>query len=255
MRSLRELFRHRDGSVFVEFLVAFIPLWIFFLCVVQLALIARASLMVRHAADAAARSAAVVLPDDPSEYAGEPEMSVARRPFTSDDLLGLLGQVVPKTSGVPASPGQSRVALINAGRSRLNTIRLAAHVPLLSLAPRPIGSHAQPSIRGALGEERGLLYATRYQPFALAVTFPDVEGDTATGPEITVRVTYAYACIVPIARNILCDPFGDLPSRGDYQRAFLPVLSLLVRGRFRELSHETTALIHDAPYAYRTRGS
>ncbi|MGD8825034.1 MAG: hypothetical protein PVI24_08655, partial [Myxococcales bacterium] len=61
-----------SGVVFTEFLVAFVPLWIFFLCLVQLAWVARADLIVKHAADSAARSAAVVLPDDPDEYGGEP---------------------------------------------------------------------------------------------------------------------------------------------------------------------------------------
>jgi len=74
----RLLVQDRRGVVFLEFLVAFVPVWTFFLCVVQLAFITHANLMVKHAADAAARSAVVVLPDDPNEYGGEPKMSVGR---------------------------------------------------------------------------------------------------------------------------------------------------------------------------------
>jgi len=59
----RAFFADRRGVVFVEFLIAFVPMWTFFLCVVQLALIAHADLIVKHAADSAARSAVVVLPE------------------------------------------------------------------------------------------------------------------------------------------------------------------------------------------------
>ena len=45
------LFADQRGVVFLEFLIAFVPMWTFFLCVVQLALITYANLMVKHSAD------------------------------------------------------------------------------------------------------------------------------------------------------------------------------------------------------------
>jgi hypothetical protein len=107
----------------------------------------------------------------------------------------------------------------------------------------------------AIGNERKLASALYYQPFALAVTFPGVEAGVATGPEITVRVTYAYQCTVPLARRILCHAFDDLDAKGELGEAFFPLAQGFVGGRFRALQHETTLLIHDAPYEYRERGS
>jgi hypothetical protein len=59
------------GAVFVEFLIAFLPVHIFFLCVVQLSLLFVVKLVTEHAAINAARAAAVVLGDEPRRYGGE----------------------------------------------------------------------------------------------------------------------------------------------------------------------------------------
>lgn len=256
-RISSDLFEDLHGTVFFEFLVAFLPMWVFFLGAVQLALIARADLMVKHAADSAARSAAVVLPDDPSEYGGEPTMSLARKPFATDDVVTAMRRLSASIRDPAYSTGiaLSGTTLANVGRSRLNTIRLAAYVPLAPLAPQHLGPDRRPSIRKAIGDERVLLNAFVYEPFALSVTFPGLVDDIASGPEITVRVTYAYRCTVPVARALLCRSFDELDSKGDYDRALFPILSRFAGGRFRQLQHETTLMIHDAPYRYRPRGS
>jgi hypothetical protein len=247
------------GVVFLEFLIAFVPVWTFFLCVVQLAFITHANLMVKHSVDSAARSAVVVLPDDPSEYGGEPEMSVDRNRVTASDIAGVLGRVGSALRNSPNSgsivSAFSEETLANLGRSRLNTIRLAAHIPLMPLAPINVGPDSQPSISKAIGDERKLVSALYYQPFALAVTFPGLQDEVASGPEITVRVTYAYPCTVPLARRILCRSFGDLEAKEELGEAFFPLAQRFVGGRFRGLQHETTLMIHDAPYEYRARGS
>jgi Flp pilus assembly protein TadG len=54
------------GAVYVEFLVAFIPFLIFFLCLWQVSILYYAKLMVDHAAFSAARAAAVVVAECPS---------------------------------------------------------------------------------------------------------------------------------------------------------------------------------------------
>ena len=131
------------GVVFLEFLIAFVPMWAFFLCIVQLAFITHANLMVKHSADSAARSAVVVLPDDPNEYGGEPEMSVDRNRVTASDIVEVLGRVGSTLRDRPNSDSVvsafSDQTLANLGRSRLNTIRLAAHIPLMPLAPMNVG--------------------------------------------------------------------------------------------------------------------
>ncbi len=65
-----ELPKDTRGAVYVEFLVAFLPLFSFFLCLVQLAMLQTANLVVKHAAVVATRAAVVVLPDDPARYSG-----------------------------------------------------------------------------------------------------------------------------------------------------------------------------------------
>ena len=211
VRYSEALLADRRGTVFFEFLVVFVPLWVFFLSLVQLALISHANLVVKHAADAAARSAIVVLPDDPNEYGGEPKMTVHRGRVTIGDFADALG----RASSAVDSPSASSIAsafsartFANLGRSRLNTIRLAAHIPLMPLAPINVGHDPNPSIAKSVGGPRKLVSSFYYQPLAVAVTFPGLEGHQATEPEITVRVTYAYQCTVPIARNLLCAGFG-----------------------------------------------
>ena len=49
------------GAVYVEFLVAFLPFFIFFLCLWQFSILSTTKLMVDHAAVCAARSAAVIM--------------------------------------------------------------------------------------------------------------------------------------------------------------------------------------------------
>ncbi len=56
------------GAVMVEFIVAFLPLMIFFEALLQFGGIVTGKLVVNHAAVCAARAAVVVLPDDPKFY-------------------------------------------------------------------------------------------------------------------------------------------------------------------------------------------
>ncbi|MGB5811021.1 MAG: TadE/TadG family type IV pilus assembly protein [Polyangiales bacterium] len=253
-----DLLAHEQGAVFLEFLVVIVPLWVFFLCIVQLAFFSHANLLVKHAADSAARSASVVLPDDPAEYGGEPKMTVSRSPLAFAEIASGLDALSSSWEGLsdtrpPNYSDQAPVA--NLGRSRLNTIRLAAHVPLMSLAPANMGFDRSPTIRAALASRRSIAGSFFYQPFAVAVTFPGFSAGVLSEPEITVRVTYALQCRVPVARTLLCSAFDDLGATGDFDAAFLPLIGGLVRGRFKKFQHETTLLIHDAPYAYRPQGA
>ena len=247
-----------SGVVFLEFLIAFVPLWTFFLCSIQVAFAAHADLVVKHAADSAARSAAVVLPDDPSEYGGEPQRSVDRNRASIYELgaaLGRIGAALSRGSDTRRiTAALSDRMLLNLGRSRLNTIRLAAHIPAMPLAPFNVGYDSRPSVAKAVVSEPKLLRAFYYQPFALAVTFPGVETDLATGAEITVRVTYAYQCVIPLARRLLCRAFRDLDFQEDLAEAFFPFAQRIVGGRFRVIRRETTVMLHDAPYEYRPQG-
>jgi hypothetical protein len=70
-RPLSRALGDRRGVVFVEFLIAFLPVYTFFLCLIQLALLFAVRLVTEHAAIDAARAAAVVIGDDPKRYNGE----------------------------------------------------------------------------------------------------------------------------------------------------------------------------------------
>ena len=62
--------RASAGAIYVEFLLAFLPLFIFFLGLVQLFDLHVANVIANHAAQLTARAAVVVLPDDPAYYDG-----------------------------------------------------------------------------------------------------------------------------------------------------------------------------------------
>ncbi len=63
----------------MEFLISFLPVYIFFLCLVQLTLLFMVRLCTEHAAINAARAAAVVIGDDPRRYGGEPKHRISER--------------------------------------------------------------------------------------------------------------------------------------------------------------------------------
>jgi len=62
--------RARRGAVYVEFLAVFFPMFTMFLGLVQFSFIQTASIIVQHSAMRAARTAVVVLHDNPTFYGG-----------------------------------------------------------------------------------------------------------------------------------------------------------------------------------------
>jgi TadE-like protein len=81
--------RGERGAVYLEFLIAFMPFFIFFLCLWQVSIMYSAKLIVDHAANAAARSAAVVWADDPLLFGGQPPnvMDTDTKPGTRATLV------------------------------------------------------------------------------------------------------------------------------------------------------------------------
>jgi hypothetical protein len=101
------------GAVMVEFLIAFMPLFIAFECMLQLAGLQVARLVTHHAAVCAARAAAVVLSDDPRRYGGIPVGSFSGRRRADIERAA---EMVLTASGnmagtrVSSEPGRIRVA-------------------------------------------------------------------------------------------------------------------------------------------------
>ncbi len=103
------------GAVYVEFLIAFLPVFVFFLCLLQLALAFSARLVVQHAATTGARAAAVVFGDEPGPYGesspGTHKHTTERRatvrgavlialaPLILDDTIVSVGVQYPDTRG------------------------------------------------------------------------------------------------------------------------------------------------------------
>jgi hypothetical protein len=180
--------RDERGVVMLEFVIAFLPLFLLFLAVAQLALLGAAQLVVQHAAICGARSAAVVLDDDPRFYDGSPRGELDR----------------PRQDG-----------------PRLAAIRRAVHAPLVAITPDPSlvrsvlgGVARRDDVARAVGDasnERFMLAAGSYQRLATALVFP-VEpesnvlehGVVVLADRITVRVSYLLPCIVPIVGGSMC---------------------------------------------------
>ncbi len=208
-QSLR---RDVGGAAYVEFLIAFIPVFLMFLGMIQAALLYAANLVVTHAANTAARAAVVVLPDDPSKYDGEAQNSVDFGATSSrdDPLNALLDELHLPVSFTAAG---------TSGSKRLNAIRAAASIPLLAVSPsyeqligdaevyKAIGGN--PAVRAATG-------AALYNRTAVAVTFPTRPGSTTyrttfgAHEDITVRVTYLFHCGIPLANRYMCDDYASL---------------------------------------------
>jgi hypothetical protein len=209
------------GAVYVEFLVAFMPLFILFLAICQLALVASAKLVVGHAALAGARSAIVVLEEAPEEHGGAPRGTLWAGSSDSEaqvtrvlEGVGLSVVDLGARARAPSGPRLQQGA-------RMAPIRGAAYMPLLALAPSraAVRPTTDASLRGSLGS--GLLgnlgFALAYVRAAAVVTVHASAGAEAFAPEpvgpnepVTVRVTFLYHCGVPLVRTILCKSLTSL---------------------------------------------
>jgi hypothetical protein len=191
-----------SGIAYVEFLIAFIPFFVMFLGMIQIALYFSANLLVRHAASTAARAAIVVLPDDPEYYDDEPVNRI------EDDVGGGSGPMMVGGMSIPSSSDGSRIG----------AIRNAASIPLLTMSPSFDELIHDESVAAAVGDVEGrfLNGAAIYNRTAVAVTFPTAPGaDTHADSfglreQVTTRVTYLFHCGVPVVSRIFCDDYISL---------------------------------------------
>ncbi|HVH42028.1 MAG TPA: hypothetical protein VM925_06780 [Labilithrix sp.] len=123
------------GAVYVEFLVAFLPVFVFFLCLLQLALLFSSKLLVDHAAVQGARAAAVVFGDEPGPYRdGAAEVNTlarGRKQAVRDAVLVSLAPVI-----LDGSIGRVNVAFpkedVPGGNDQVTDTKLA---PMASAGP------------------------------------------------------------------------------------------------------------------------
>ena len=116
------------GAVYVEFIFAFMPIFLLFLAIAQVAQLASAKLVVAHAAARAVRTAVVVLNDSPRAYDKAPRGDLSQgQPQPDDGLEGLLARlelVRAATTCIPTRP-QSPSSVPQQG-ARMAPIRTAA---------------------------------------------------------------------------------------------------------------------------------
>ncbi len=201
------------GAAYVEFLIAFIPLFIMFLGMVQMSLMYAGDLVVQHAASRAARAAVVVLDDDPRYYDGAERRTVSSSGFSSSEegLSAILSIFGAGGGGGGGGPGAS-------GGPRLSAIRTAASLPLASISPSLDQLIDSDSVMTAIGspETRAATGVFMYNNSAMGVSFPvspgatDYREDFNHGQQITTRVTYLFHCGVPLASRLMCDTYPTI---------------------------------------------
>jgi Flp pilus assembly protein TadG len=242
--------RDLRGAVYVEFLLVFLPVFLLFLCILELGFLYTGRLVAQHAATRAARAAVVILDDDPAFYGGEARNRVDANGTTTG---------VSAVEAFLVGSGYGSGASAPRGAARFRDIRSAASIPLLAVAPSAAQLGDDDSVRNAigLGPQRAMTGAQQYNEAALAVTFPTAPGansfrTTFTDDEvITVRVTYLMHCSVPLVPVLMCDePSGlDLAAEESSQMD-LGYLAGIANPRFQVVRAETTLRNQWASYLY-----
>jgi hypothetical protein len=211
------LIREESGVVFVEFLMAFTPVFVLFLGAVQLGLLTGTKLAVEHAAVVGARAAMVIFEDHPDGYGGEPRRQIAA------------------PSGAALSNPMTNLVAPAGSLSRADSVRQAVALVLAPFAPQPSGStfgFGRGDLVGAVSGwlARLVFGLTEYPRLGLAVTFPTgpespvLARESIDGAEVTVRVTYLAACVVPLAARLVCGASSrDLAKALEPSRAGPPI--------------------------------
>ncbi len=214
----RRKVRAERGAVYVETILCLVPLLTLFFGVVQLAFVASARLVVRHAAAQGARAAVVLLEDEPKHFDKAPrgDLVQGHSSGVASGLRAALSQVAAVGTDSEASSPQ--------GGARLQAIREAVYVPLAVLAPSSnfltsqggslsseLGS--SPMLRFALGE---LVYSRGAASVTLraAPGSDQVSDKVGAHDDVTVHVTYLFHCGVPLASFLICNPLWDLAGYG-----------------------------------------
>jgi hypothetical protein len=215
------------GAVYVEFLLAFFPLFLLFLALCQLALIAAAEAVVRHSAYLAVRSAIVVLEDEPNRHDGVERGILStlrvRRRQGADAVLAKLTRGDRAAVDWRSYAEKIDDAFEPQAGPRMDPIKTAAYLPLLLLAPAArLGPTVPDTLANALGSpnEAQLAFALVYTKAAALVTLHDSEDQPELAVEpigakssVTARISYPFHCTVPLVRVLMCHSFESLAQR------------------------------------------
>jgi hypothetical protein len=258
------------GVVYVEFLIAFFPIFLMFLAICQFALLAAADSVVQHAAFLAARSAITVLEDKPSRFDNAPRGDLLKGdPKKVEGLDEMLKVVGIGTSTSFKDVASLRRAATHSSNmtlddfqpgARMVPVRSAAYMALVPLAPSEgVAAPNSDSVARALVSPAGaqLDYALRYTKASATITLHDdpsetspVIGSFAADAPITARVTYAYHCTVPVVRAMMCSTLTSIAMRNPLLRRAQLSLPGLVNSsaHFKALSGMATLPNQGAGY-------
>lgn len=257
MRIEREdtAMKAEGGAAYVEFLLAFLPLFFMFLGMVQMCLMFAGDLVVQHAASRASRAAVVVLDDDPRYYEGASRRSVQTSGSSRRSPLGALIRLFSGSASGSAPPSTTG--------PRLAAIRTAASMPLAAISPSALqlDRSATESIRQAIDDpdSRAATAVFMYNEMAMAVTFPQSPGSSSYrtswshGDQVTTRVTYLFHCGIPLVNRMMCRGYGFLEGDGMDEIATNSSASGLAGfagSFFKILRGEATMPLQSARYAY-----
>lgn len=243
------------GIVYVEFVFAFMPLLVLFLSICQVAFLTMGRLVVQHAALCGARTAIVVLEDDPKKYA-----DIARGNLTDGAPLGGLEELLASLglarlqAAVDDADASGLFGAKEADRSdeqrgaRMTPIRAAATMPLLLLAPNEaaVGIVGAESVAASLPGNfvSRLPFALEYTRTAGVITVHAASGSeeliaepVARTAPVMVRVTYLMPCGLPLARMLMCRTLDSLLKSSGSAPNVLGVLGSEPSSFARRLSH------------------
>jgi hypothetical protein len=217
------LARDQSGVVYVEFLIVFVPIFVFFLVIMQFALLFVSDLGVRHAASAATRSAIVVLDDDPARYGNQARRDLKGGGSCSSGGGSKLFSALAQAAG--SGGVQTNQEASCQGGPRAQAIRSAAVAAMLPFSPPlqhllGLGGTGGGSALGAVGGIVGKIF---YGLGATAIAFPSRPGSAQArsswqpGEMVTVRVTYLSYCAIPLASLLICDRMVSLRSGMDFE--------------------------------------
>ncbi len=248
----KSLVADTQGIVYVEVLLAFIPIFTLFLGMLQASLMYGANLVVTSSANRAARSAAVVLDAPESDFKNDERMLIDYGEASGgSEVICMLLQM----ADVPCS------FVGGSGNARLSAIRAAASFPLLSVSPSTGQLANQRQVLRAVGENpmssrtaAGLLY----NQTAVSVTFPEHSEARFTvgkNENLLVRVTYLFHCGVPIAARYMCDDAPSIATGIAYQ-ARMEYARMVMNGHYtvEQLQEQQANIDHAEARIDQTRG-
>jgi hypothetical protein len=268
------------GAVYVEFLIAFFPVFLMFLGICQVALLTAAEAIVRHAAYSAARTAIVVLEDKPSNFSDAPRGSLSKG--SPSERYGI-DQIVASLAVFTGSGGSLLSAfrtprLLSLGEvfamlgrtvepeqpgARMVPIRAAAQMALIPLAPKQSAvTPGNDSVNNALFAPSGeqLLFAAKYTSAAASITIHDTRDGLKLAADpvdphanVTARVTYAYHCTIPVVRALMCRSLETLAQDNPLMKRPAQALANIVGkdARFMALTAAATLPNQGADYTPR----